>query len=467
VLLAKVFRSLTFKRALISIAAFGAIVLTLLGYVYWSAVTFAERCCDGTTYDEITFLGEFYEQRGRAGLIALIARRLAEKSFEGSIYLLADPSFGRLAGNLSTWPSEALTGNEWVTFNAGNPQKRMRALVRSLRDGAHLLVGRDISNLDEFEQRIKIATLLCLFFVAVLAGFVSISLTRNTVGRIEAINTTSRAIMLSGLNQRIPLRGTRDEWDELADNLNTMLDRIEALMLEIKQVTDNIAHDLRTPLARMRGRLEKAIERQRQGDDDKSLAADLLANLDDVLHMFSSLIRISQIEARDRTAAFQPLDLCALIGEVIELLDAAAEDKGVSLTNTNTRQVIVRSDRDLLFDAFANLVDNAIRHGRPGGYVSVEVKECAGRATVTVLDDGPGIPSSERLHVFKRFYWLERSRHMPGNGLGLTLVAAVSRLHGAHIELADNAPDLKFEIRFPALRNFSFERTGSYPGPCP
>jgi signal transduction histidine kinase len=272
--------------------------------------------------------------------------------------------------------------------------------------------------------------------------------TRRTVGRIEAINATSQAIMQSGLGLRIPLRGTQDEWDQLAENLNSMLDRIETLMAEVKHVTDSVAHDLRTPLTRIRGRLEKAHDRKRDADSDQSLIGDTMADLDGVLGMFSSLTRISQIEANNPVAGFRNINLAEIASEVVELFDAAAEDKGGHLKFVGDQRVLVSGDRDLLFDAVANLVDNAIKHGRDAGHVIVEAKQNDSGAVISVADDGPGIPIDERQHVFKRFYRLERSRRAPGNGLGLSLVAAVARLHGARIEMADNAPGLRVRLWF-------------------
>ena len=455
-LLAKTLRSTTFKLALVCIAIFGALVFVLLGYVYWSTTSLVRSRSDHAIMAELTILQKAYASAGRSGLITTIAQRLADQRFDGSVYLLADPSFAPLAGNLADWPSAMKGSSGWGNFSARKNQL-LRGAFETLPDGSHLLVGKDVDDLDEFTRKIKAALALCILLIFALAGIASVLITRRTVGRIEAINATSRAIMQCGLGQRIPLHGSRDEWDELTMNLNSMLDRIEALMGEVKQVTDNVAHDLRTPLARMRGRLERAYHKQHDGDYDQSLVGDTLADLDGVLRMFSSLTRISQIEAHDRTAAFRSVNLVEIASEVVELFDAAAEDKGGHLKAVGDRRVLARGDRDLLFDAVANLVDNAIKHGRDAGQVTVEVKESAGRAVISVADDGPGIPVDEYQHVFKRFYRLERSRRTPGNGLGLSLVAAVARLHGAHIEMIDNAPGLKFQLWFPSLTRSDLE----------
>jgi signal transduction histidine kinase len=441
--------------ALFWIAVFGAVVLALFGYVYWSAASFVLSRADASIAAEAAALRQIHERAGRAGLAAAIAQRIAEPRFEDRVYLLADPSFARVAGNLTAWPAALsepagrsnLTAPDWKPDAARRPL--LRATYATLPDGDHLLVGRDIGELGALADRIDTALALGVLLVFVLAGVASVTVTRRTVGRIESVNATSRAIMQSGLGQRIPLRGTQDEWDQLAENLNQMLDRIEALMGEVKQVSDNVAHDLRTPLTRMRGRLEKATGRQRKADDDQALINDTMADLDGVLRMFASLTRISQIETRDRTAAFHTVDLAEIAEAVVELFDAAAEDRGVHLATAGDGRVLVIGDRDLLFDAMANLVDNAIKHGRDGGQVTVAVTTMDGAAVMAVADDGPGIPPHEVEHVFKRFYRLERSRRTPGNGLGLSLVAAVARLHGARIALIDKAPGLEFRLQFP------------------
>jgi signal transduction histidine kinase len=237
----------------------------------------------------------------------------------------------------------------------------LRAGFATLPDGSHMLVGAIIDGTGAFAQKIRTAAALCGFLILILAIMASVTVTRRTVGRIEAINATSRTIMRSGLRQRIALRGTRDEWDELATNLNSMLDRIETLMEEVKQVSDNVAHDLRTPLARLRGRLEKAYMRERDEADDQKLIGDTLADLETVLRMFSALTRISQIESYDRRTVFHQTDLSEITREVVELFDAAAEEKNINLIPISNGRVLVKGDRDLLFDALANLVDNAIK----------------------------------------------------------------------------------------------------------
>jgi signal transduction histidine kinase len=456
VLLAKTLTSSTFRLALIAIGTFGVIVSAIFSYVYLSTSSYVRSRSDRAIVTEYLSLRSAYERSGRDGLIALIQQRVADSNFADNVYILADPSLVTLAGNLKIWPSTATAAGGWTEFRAGEPlpnatdRPLLRAMLGTFPSRDRLLVGRDISELDGFADQIKTAVISCVVLIFVLAGVASILVTRRTVGRIEAINATSRAIMQSGLDQRIPLRGTHDEWDRVAENLNLMLDRIETLMGEVKQVSDNVAHDLRTPLTRMRGRLEKAYHGERIGEDAKALIGDTIADLDAVLRIFSSLTRIAQIETQARRGAFRTVNLVEIAGEVVELYDPAAEQEGTRLTVIGDREVLVTGDRDLIFDAIANLVDNAIKHGRAGGQVVVANENIDGQPAISIADDGPGIPAREHEQVFKRFYRLEHSRYTPGNGLGLSLVAAVAHLHGARIEMLDNSPGLKLKLWFSA-----------------
>ena len=454
-LLAETLKSSTFRLALIAIGAFGAIVSAIFVYVYLSTSAYVLSRSDREIMTETASLVDSAEA-GRTRLVDLLRQRTADRGFSDHVYLLADPSLNILAGNLREWPPAAAAASGWTEFRAQLTSPRapdrplVRAMLQTLPNGDRLLVGHDISDLDSFAAQIRTAVIAVVALVFVMAAVASILVTRRTVGRIEAINATSRAIMASGLDKRIPLRGTHDEWDRVAENLNLMLERIETLMGEVKQVGDNVAHDLRTPLTRMRGRLERAFHSQRNGEADQALISDTISDLDSVLRIFLSITRIAQIETQVRKEGFRSVNLVEIASEVVELYDAAAEEDGTRLVMMGEGEVLVTGDRDLIFDAVANVVDNALKHGRPAGKVVVASESAGGFPVISVTDDGSGIPAGQHEQVFKRFYRLEQSRYTPGNGLGLSLVAAVARLHGARIELLDNSPGLVFKLWFSA-----------------
>jgi signal transduction histidine kinase len=456
VLVAKTLRSSTFRAALISIIGFGALVVGLFVFVYLSTASYILDRADRAIDKDRSVLLAAFAAGGRNELIPAINKQIGLRP-DRAIYVLTDAAYAPLAGNRKQWPP-ALSGQAGRTnFNAtetGSALADDRALIRAafstLPDGSHLLVGREVTDLTSFVRKIYLALALVIVLIFVLAAGAAVTVTRRTVGRIESVNATSRAIMQSGLGERVPLRGSHDEWDQLAENLNSMLDRISALMEEVKQATDNVAHDLRTPLTRMRGRLENAASRPRDASADHVLITDTMTDLDDVLRMFSALTRISQIESTTRTSGFRSVDLVEISESVADLYDAAAEERKIHLQVIGQKPMLIAGDRDLLFDALANLVDNAIKHGREAGSVVIKLDRCDGAAAVSVADNGPGIPPDEYNQVFRRFYRLERSRCTPGNGLGLSLVAAVARLHEARLELSDNAPGLKVEMRLRA-----------------
>jgi len=455
VLLAKTLTSSTFKLALIAIGTFGVIVSAIFGYVYLSTSAYVRSRADRAIMAEYAGMRDVHDRSGRDGLIDVIRQRTTDPAFAGHAYILTDPSSAVLSANVEKWPPAAMASSGWTEFRTPGASTKtagplVRGMIQTFANGDMLLVGRDISDLDSFTRQIETAVISGVSLVFVLAAVASILVTRRTVGRIEQINATSRAIMATGLDKRIPLRGTHDEWDRVAENLNLMLERIETLMGEVKQVSDNLAHDLRTPLTRMRGRLEKAYHGKRFDEDARMLIGDTIADLDAVLRIFTSITRIAQIETQVRRQAFRHVNLVDIAREVVELYDAAAEQNGSSLTMTADREVSAIGDRDLIFDAIANLVDNAIKHGRPGGQVVVASETVNGSPVVSITDDGPGIPADQHEQVFKRFYRLEQSRYTPGNGLGLSLVAAVARLHGARIEMSDRAPGLQFKLWFSA-----------------
>jgi signal transduction histidine kinase len=274
-------------------------------------------------------------------------------------------------------------------------------------------------------------------------------MSRGMLRRIELINQTSRNIMAGDLSQRIPIRGSGDELDQLAGNLNTMIDEIERLMDGIRHVSDNIAHDLRTPLTRLRNRLEQLLVDLEDGSPYRSQVEQGIAEADQLLATFAALLRIARIEAGGHKARFKPVDLAALVGDAAELYEALAEEKQLRFSTRVDASVSLEGDRDLLFQALTNLIDNAIKYTPAGGEVSLELMRVGKTADIAVSDTGSGIAETERDKVGQRFYRLESSRNTPGSGLGLSLVKAVAKLHRATLLLEDNAPGLKATLRLP------------------
>lgn len=454
-LLIKTLRSSTLRLAFFYVTGFSTAIFFVLGFVYWNTITYVREGSDRLISAERGAFLNAYNASGRPGLVALINQRESDSFFRGWVYLLATPSLQYVAGNLPQWPSALRAGEGWGDAisleERSHPTAAFRTAYLVLPDGFHLLVGRRTDDLGRFHRTIVTGLAWAAALFLLLAAAAGISTSRRSVGRIEAINATSRRIIEAGLHERIPLRGTKDEWDELAENLNSMLDRIEELVESNRQVSDNVAHDLRTPLSRMRGRLERASQRSLSHAEYQVLIGDVVSELDAILQTFASLLRIARVEARDRTSGFRRIDLSAIAREVVELFDPAAEENLVTLKQFTGDETIVVGDRDLLFDALSNLVDNGIKHGGSGGEVTVSVWANADGPVLAVGDRGPGIPVEERKQVLRRFYRLERSRHSSGNGLGLSLVAAVARLHLASIEMTDNSPGLRIELRFPPM----------------
>ncbi len=447
----RLLRSFSFRLALTYMALFGTSVLLLLWFIYWSTAAYMSRQADATIAAEITGLEERYDMDGLAGLINVINERLSRKPTGSSIYLLTTAINTPIAGNLNRWPTIQADKDGWLNFqleNAGLGKNKIhlaRARSFTLSGDFHLLVGRDIYELEETQRRIIRALILGFVITLVLGGIGGFVLNRRVAKRLESINTTSREIIDGDLSRRIPRQHSGDEFDTLAGNLNVMLDRIEELMDDVRRVSDNIAHDLRTPLARLRNRLELLRAEQEKAAQDPTLAEQSISEADGLLKTFNALLRIAHIETRQRREAFCEIDMGALLHDVVELYEPLAEEKGQSLSlqaDTNVRR---QGDRDLLFQAMANLLDNAIKYTPIQGQIRISLDS----SRITIADSGPGIPESERQQVFHRFYRLEKSRTTPGSGLGLSLVAAVAGIHGMTLRLEDNQPGLRVHCEFP------------------
>ncbi len=446
-------RSIAWRIAVGYAVLFGASVAALLVFIYISTQGYMTRQMEAVIEAEVQGLAERYRVGGVRGLRALVRDRMARNPASSSIYLLADPTFRILAGNLSDWPQAARSADPWVEFElyttdeAGRREThRARARHFQLRRGFHLLVGR---NLRDFEE-MRAAIVRNVAWGAVVAGVLAIAiawwLRRSVTTRIESINRTARRIMEGELSQRIESQGSGDEFDALVTNLNAMLARIETLMDDVRRVSDNVAHDLRTPLGRLRTRLEAL--REAGGDDAAAaLAEDALREADQMLATFNALLRIARIETGQRRHAFAPVDLATIGDDVADLYAPVAEARGITFRHSGVAAPVV-GDADLLFQSLANLLDNAMKYTPRGGSVALHVTSDHDTATAVVGDTGPGVPPEEREAVLRRFYRLEPARGTPGSGLGLSLVAAVAQLHEAVLTLDDNAPGLVVRLRF-------------------
>ncbi len=451
----RLLRTNAFRLGALYLALFAASVLALLVFIYFSTADFIERQTEATIDAEITGLREQYEDRGLPGLLEIIhARSTAQHGNTSTLYLITDAALHPIAGNLSAWPQAQHIRAGWIGFplevrtRDGPVQSNALASVFVLPDGFRLLVGRDLRDASAFRSRITRTLGWSALLTVALGVAGGLFMTRNMLRRVDAVNRTSERIIRGDLTQRVPLTGSGDEFDQLAGNLNAMLDRIERLMLGMRQVTDNIAHDLRTPLSRLRARLEVTLlERPDAGRYAEALR-ETVAEADRLLGTFNALLSIAEAEAGSRRETMAVVDLAEIARSVGELYEPVADEKGLALTIDNDARLPVHGDRHLLSQALANLLDNALKY-TPAGSVALRAHGVDGSARVEVADSGPGVPADRREAVFDRFVRLEGSRSTPGNGLGLSLVRAVAKLHGGEAWLEDNNPGLKAVLTLP------------------
>ena len=448
-------RTFTFRLAVTYMSVFGVSVLLLMSFIYWSTAAYMARQSDALIDAEINGLAERYDLLGLAGLMSLIEERLSRQPTGLSIYLLTTQGHSRLAGNLNRWPEAPEDPAGWIDFQLYTDQSAeaqvhlARARRFALVGGFHLLVGRDISPLIAAKERIATTLAWGLVLTLALGGLGGWWISRRMAQRIETINRTSREIIDGDLSRRMPLQGTGDELDRLAGSLNQMLDRIQTLMEDVRRVSDNIAHDLRTPLGRLHNQLDSLRGDLLHKGMSTGAVDQALAESQGLLATFNALLRIARIESRARTEGFAPIDLAALVSDVVDFYEPLAEARRQKLTFSGVPGMRLSGDRDLLFQALANLLDNAIKYTPENGHIAVTLASVDNAtAELSVADDGPGIPDAERGHVFQRFFRLESSRTTAGSGLGLSLVAAVARLHNMTIEVTDNAPGTRLTMRF-------------------
>jgi len=424
----------------------------VLAFLYWSTTELIDGEVRDVVTAELEGLSDSYERHGVIGLSQAIERRLENAAQRDAVYLLAD-AYGRpIAGNLAAWPPTVVPGAGWVKLDLYRTDRERSALIAAasilLAGGERLLVGRDAEALSRFDRTLLYAVLRALVAALLLSLATGWLLSRLVLSRITEISDTSADIISGDLSRRVPVRGSGDEFDRLSQTLNRMLDRIEGLIENLRAVTDSLAHDLRSPLTRLRTQLGGLDD---PGLDDKARRAAIRRATDEAENMMrtlTSLVEISRAEAGLGRTGFESVELEMLAADAADLYGPVATEKGVNIVvEGHTRPI--SGNPQLLAQALSNLLENALRYAPEGSEIRIRLDDGADTATLSVVDQGPGIPAADRQRVLERFVTLDPSRSDGGTGLGLALVAAVAKLHGADVRLSDNAPGLVVTLTFP------------------
>ncbi len=463
--LGKLLRTTAFRLTLVYLVVFSLFAAFLLGYFAFNTRRLINEQIATIVSGELQLLQVQYNQAGIRRLVAAVDVRSRRPG--SSLYLVTTPMGEGLAGNVGSLEPGILESEGWVETayrRLEEPESaEHNALVRVTRlpGGIRILVGRD---LDERERIFHVVALAGRWSVAIvivlgIAGGVFVS--RRVLKRVDAMTGTTQTIMAGDLSGRLSVIGSGDEFDRLAVNLNGMLERIESLMRGLKEVTDNIAHDLKTPLTRLRNRCEAALRTASSEAEFRRVLEDTIEESEGLIRTFDALLMIARAESGEVREGMAEFDVAEVARDVSELYEPLAEDKGLTLEVNAKQHAAVKGNRELVSQALANLVDNAIKYAAPSAKVSsgavngersgilVTADAEQDRIVLTVSDHGPGIPSADRSRVVDRFVRLERSRSLPGSGLGLSLVSAVARLHGGELKLEDNAPGLRARISLP------------------
>lgn len=450
----KLFRTFGFRIALLYLALLSLTLLSLVVFVYWSTAKLIDRQIDETVEAEIRGLAEQYRDEGLPRLIDVIAERSGPLGDPKSVYLLTNSMLEPLAGNLEAWPGERVGPDGWLDTRLGRSGEdpvvphSVRGRRFDLAGGYHLFIGRDMQERAGF-RIIMVEGLGWAVAPALLLGLAGAGLIgRYSLRRVEAVRVTSEDIVLGDLSRRVPLTGSGDEFDRLAVTINVMLDQIDSLMTGMRAVTDSLAHDLRGPLTHAKSGIELTLRRDSDIGAYRQTLEQTNLELETILRTFESLIRIAHAEAGINRLTFELVDLASVVNGLVEVYQPSAEDAGLCLIAEISPTVLIEAHRQLLAQAIANLLDNAIKYTPSGGRIGVSLVRERGAPVLTVRDSGPGIPAEHRDRVLQRFVRLDDSRGTPGSGLGLSLVAAVAKLHGARLELGDGAPGLVVVLRF-------------------
>lgn len=463
------FKTTAFKLTAIYMTVFIVFSMVVTGYILYTANERLRIQLDDTIESEISGLRGHYQRNGIRGLLDRVQSRSTQP---GAPALLVINFQGRgLTGNIPTLPPDFLRLDRDqihpLPYDRTDPDGQVEstlAMVRifDLEGGFFLVIGRDVGEREEFKQIISGFVFIAIIALMLL-GFLSWYLVgRRVLRRIDNMSETSQKIVAGKLSERLTIDGSGDEFDRLASNVNNMLNRIEGLMVGLKDVSDNIAHDLKTPLTRMRNRIEGALSGNASKAELRDALEGTIAESDNLIRTFDALLRIARVEAGSSIGIDEKVDLKAVIEDVTELYDPVAEEAGVTLKMAlPDATIVISASRELISQAVANLVDNAVKYASfddgQAACVLVHLEKINDKAVICVKDNGPGIAVEDYEHVIKRFTRLERSRTKPGSGLGLSLVSAVVKLHGGMLTFADNAPGLVVNVSLP-LHNKSMER---------
>lgn len=445
-------RSAPFRIAAYYAGLFALSVALLFGFVYWNSTVELTQQLQAATQRESQSLRAIYRERGWDALRAEVSELARRGAANGPFYALLDRNGRVLAGNAG--PLQPFDGWKRIQPRPRRNQDDDGAyalLLGSRLEEGLLVVGRSLAPIDELQEVLLSGLGWTLGLTVVLALLGGIAMSRSALRRVETIVAASNDIMEGNLARRLPVSGARDEIDRLAETINRMLDRIQTLIEGLRQVSSDIAHDLRTPLGRLRQRLEAARRAELSAEKCAETIDRAVAEVDAILETFGALLRIAQIESGTRRSRFAVVDLSALARDIVESFEPVAESQHQWIQGHIAPGVSVRGDRELLTQALVNLIENAIRHSVPGTFIDVILEGPPAGPFLAVADTGPGIPAAEHENVLRRFYRLEKSRTTPGSGLGLALVKAIADLHEARIELTDNKPGLRVALHFPGV----------------
>ena len=437
-----ILRSASLRLALVYALLFMLSAVVFMSFIWWATIGLLEREVDAQIDTDARALSEQWTAGGLPALAETIQQRLADNVDDDALYLMVDASGSRIAGNLLAWPRDVARTD--VTYQLAISRAGERGLAEvhafALPGGFRLLVGRDVRARAILRRLLTDTLVWAMLMVGVLGlsgAFVVRSLFRRMVRNVAR---TTRSIAAGDLAQRVPLSGSGDEFDRVAETINDMLDRIARLMDGVRQVSNSIAHDLRTPITRARARLEDAALHAPGVGEMRAAIDRAVADLDGVTAVFEALLRIAEIEAGARRSAFAPLELSALLDDLAELYAALAEEQGLRLQRRPSPPITLDGDRQLLQQAVANLLDNAVKFSPEGGVVRLSASSDGTEARIVVRDHGIGMRPAELARASERFFRAEAARNTPGSGLGLSLVQAVAQLHGG-----------SFTLRMPSL----------------